>query len=140
MRVQLISENVDFNDLEFRLADKPLVLGRSVRADVQVAHSLISRLHCEWKQVNGELVLKDLESTNQTILNGEPIQQAPLQSGDRVLLGDLLYFVEIGDHRSEGPLHHLAEDRTKNWPIESSSPSEAPTTRLAVENVPTREK
>ncbi len=58
MQVQLISEDVQFEDVQFTLAQDPIVLGRSVRADVQVMHPLISRLHCEWALVDGELRLK----------------------------------------------------------------------------------
>jgi adenylate cyclase len=97
MRVQLLCENVGFDDIQFEVSDNSLVLGRSLKADVRVGHPLISRLHCEWKLVNGEVVVRDLESTNHTLVNGEPIQQCALQSGDRVLLGDVLYMVEILD-------------------------------------------
>lgn len=102
MRVQLLCENVGFDDIQFEVSAYSLVLGRSVKADVRVGHPLISRLHCEWRLVDGELIVRDLESTNHTLVNGERIQQVVLQSGDRILLGDVLYLVEILDAESNG--------------------------------------
>jgi pSer/pThr/pTyr-binding forkhead associated (FHA) protein len=98
MRVQLLCENVGFDDLQFEVSAYSLVLGRSVKADVRVGHPLVSRLHCEWKLVDGEVVVRDLESTNHTLVNGEPVQQAVLRSGDRILLGDVLYIVDLHEN------------------------------------------
>jgi hypothetical protein len=70
-----------------------------------------------------------LESTNQTLLNGEPIQQAVVQSGDRVLLGDVLYIVDTEEFRPDLPQIGLEESLRQ---IEPGHASENPTTRLAM--------
>ncbi len=114
MWVLFICEIVGFDDLEFDLSEEPLVLGRSRQADVQIVHPLISRAHCEWKLVDGELVVRDLESTNQTLINGEPIGQAALDPGDRILLGDVLYIVEFEDDRVALPGEEGGESRDEN--------------------------
>lgn len=129
MRVQLVCENVGFDDVEFELSENSLVLGRSLRADVQVVHPLISRLHCEWKLINGELVVRDLESTNQTLINGEPVQQTVLRSGDRILLGDVLYIVDIAERQPRG------SEASPGHLDEAEGDSDSPTTRLAVKTL-----
>jgi pSer/pThr/pTyr-binding forkhead associated (FHA) protein len=129
MRVQLICENVGFDDIEFELSENPLVLGRSLRSDVQVVHPLISRFHCEWKLVEGDLVVRDLESTNHTLINGDAIDQAVLHPGDRILLGDVLYLVDFEDIRAEIP-----RSRAKESSDPESDP-EATTTRLGVNTI-----
>lgn len=131
MRVQLLSEDVKYDDVELSVSDHPIVLGRSLRADVQIVHPLISRLHCEWKLVDGEVVMKDLVSTNQTFLNGEPVKEAVLQPGDRVLLGDVVYVVEFPGNDPDG-FPPSTQEFQSSMPSEGSQiDSEMPTTRLA---------
>ncbi|MCA9072576.1 MAG: FHA domain-containing protein [Planctomycetaceae bacterium] len=113
------------------MSDRPIVLGRSVRADVQIVHPLISRLHCEWKLVGGEVVLKDLESTNQTFLNGEAVQESVLQPGDRILLGDVIYVIEFPEHESDSLAHSSQQFASDFRSEDSQFNSEMPTTRLS---------
>ena len=87
MRVQLISENGKYGDLQFSVSQNPVVLGRSLRADVQFVHPLVSRLHCEWSLADGEVIVRDMESTNQTIVNGEPIEYAVRAIGRPAAVG-----------------------------------------------------
>lgn len=126
MRVQLICENVGFEDLELEIAETPRVLGRSLRADIQVVHPLISRFHCEWKLIEGALVVRDLESTNHTFINGDPIQQKVLQPGDRILLGDVLYIVDFEESSAAA-----SRERALDSSDADSDPGEA-TTRMAL--------
>jgi pSer/pThr/pTyr-binding forkhead associated (FHA) protein len=127
MRVHLLCENIGFDDIQFDVSDNSLVLGRSLKADVRVVHPLVSRLHCEWRLVNGDVVVRDLESTNHTLINGEPIQQSVLHSGDRVLLGDVLYIVEILDNSPNGLVaqpegtDEQAENSTPRFGMENAS-------------------
>ncbi len=66
----------------------PRTIGRSTGADFIVDAALISRVHCRLSALpDGELEVRDLESTNGTYVNGERIEQARLASGDRVQVG-----------------------------------------------------
>lgn len=63
-------------------------LGRSTGADFIVDAALISRVHCRLTALpNGELEVRDLESTNGTYVNGERVERARLASGDKVQVG-----------------------------------------------------
>ena len=63
-------------------------VGRSTGADFIVDAPLISRVHCRLTALpDGELEVRDLESTNGTFVNGERIQAARLAPGDRLGVG-----------------------------------------------------
>jgi pSer/pThr/pTyr-binding forkhead associated (FHA) protein len=63
-------------------------IGRSTGADFILDAALVSRVHCQLLALrDGELELRDLESTNGTYVNGERVERARLVSGDRVRVG-----------------------------------------------------
>lgn len=80
-----------------------VTLGRALDADIRINDSRASRLHArittEPDAATGEtrFRLNDLDSTNGTILNGKPIQQAFLQAGDKFEVGDQLIRFEMLD-------------------------------------------
>ncbi len=81
------SSNPTINDIEVTLADQPVTLGRSVLSDVNIPDVLVSRRHCELKVVDQRLILRDLSSTNGTIVNGEVVEDCVLNEGDVLVLG-----------------------------------------------------
>ena len=63
-------------------------IGRATGADFIVDAGLISRVHCRLTALaDGELEMRDLESTNGTYVNGERIETARLAPGDRLQVG-----------------------------------------------------
>lgn len=62
-------------------------LGRADQNDFQVNHPSVSSLHCEIVVSSAGVLLKDLGSTNGTFVNRAPVQEALLQTGQRVHLG-----------------------------------------------------
>jgi hypothetical protein len=62
------------------------VLGRGTDADIRVEDPGVSRKHCEIVVGNPALV-RDLQSTNGTLLNGEKISEASLEDGAVVKIG-----------------------------------------------------
>ena len=80
-----------------------VTLGRALEADVRVSDSRASRLHARITTERGEgkgearYRLTDLDSTNGTILNGNPIDEAFLQAGDKFEIGDQLIRFEMLD-------------------------------------------
>jgi pSer/pThr/pTyr-binding forkhead associated (FHA) protein len=63
-------------------------IGRSTGADFIVDAALVSRVHCRLAALpNGELEVRDLESTNGTFLNGARVETARVSSGDRLKVG-----------------------------------------------------
>src|SRR5439155_5020258 len=64
-------------------------VGRSPEADVVVADASLSRRHARFRVVDGDVLLEDLASTNGTLVNGEPVHEAVVRTGDELLLGNV---------------------------------------------------
>ena len=63
-------------------------LGRATGADFIVDAALVSRVHCRFTATpDGQLEVRDLESTNGTFVNGQRTEVARLASGDKVKVG-----------------------------------------------------
>jgi len=71
-----------------------LFIGRSGQCDVTVADPTVSRRHCEIYAQNGTLHLRDLGSSNLTLVNGQPVKTAQLQPGNRITVGTAHFVVE----------------------------------------------
>ena len=69
------------------------VLGRAVECDLSFSVAHMSRKHAQLSIVNGQLMVKDLESANGTFVNGKQIQEAKLNKGDELRLDTLSFTV-----------------------------------------------
>lgn len=69
------------------LGEHPLIIGRSPEAEFQILERSVSREHCRiWLEPAGYRI-KDLDSTNKTFLNDQPIIEAELKDGDHIAIG-----------------------------------------------------
>ncbi len=66
----------------------PLTIGRCESCEIVIDSARISRRHAEIECRNGQYLLKDLQSTNGTCLNGRPISEEPLHDGDMICVAD----------------------------------------------------
>ena len=65
-------------------------VGRATGAYFIVDAALVSRVHCRLTALpDGELEVRDLDSTNGTFVNGERVDRARLADGDRLQVGRL---------------------------------------------------
>jgi hypothetical protein len=71
--------------------------GRAPGNDFQIEHPTISSRHCEIELRDFGVMVRDLDSTNGTFVNGEPIKEAKLAEGQTLQLGDVSLFVETTD-------------------------------------------
>jgi len=83
---------------EISLAELPIIVGRGSEARVTVNDRWASRQHCEIRQVEGTIVVRDLGSSHGTYVNGENIDQRTLQSGDRLGVGLTSFITTLDDH------------------------------------------
>ena len=80
-----------------------VVLGRAIEADVRVNDNRASRLHAkivtETLSPGGEIRSRivDLGSTNGTQVNGNPVQEALLSEGDKIVIGEHMFRFEMLD-------------------------------------------
>ena len=63
------------------------VVGREGTCDVYVESNQVSRRHCLLQVTERGLLVKDLESTNGTFVNGIPMIDGYINDGDRLSLG-----------------------------------------------------
>jgi hypothetical protein len=71
-----------------------LLVGRHHGCDIVVDHISVSRRHALLIFRDWDWILRDLDSTNGTAVNGKPVVRCRLQPGDRLLLGDELLLVD----------------------------------------------
>ena len=68
----------------------PALVGRESGLAVTLQSSNVSRQHAEFLRQDGQLVIRDLGSTNGTFVNHEPVTGSrPLTSGDVIRFADL---------------------------------------------------
>ena len=93
MNAQLVS--TVHPDVIVVLKQFPAVIGRNVDSAMSLDDRWVSRQHCEFDEVSGSLVIRDLKSRHGTLVNGSPVQEAVLKSGDRVTIGLSTFVAEI---------------------------------------------
>ena len=69
----------------------PATVGRSRDATINLSHPLVSRQHCELFEVNGRLMVRDLESLNGTFVGSQRISESVLQPGDLLTVGTVTF-------------------------------------------------
>lgn len=73
----------------FRLADE-LVIGRAPDSDLRIEDTLVSARHARLYGVDGRWFLRDLGSTNGTLLNQEPLEgERQVEFGDIIEVGSV---------------------------------------------------
>ncbi|CAN5719721.1 hypothetical protein BH23PLA1_BH23PLA1_02400 [soil metagenome] len=76
--------------------ERPVILiGRHAECDVQIHLTQISRRHCCIAQVANDLVIRDLGSRTGVRINGYLIEESPLQPGDEVAIGPVLFRFDL---------------------------------------------
>jgi Mg-chelatase subunit ChlD len=77
---------------EYSLLKDEISLGRGTENDLVVPHASVSRTHARIQRRNGAYQLIDLNSTNGTFLNNQPVHgSVPLDPGSEVRLGDVSF-------------------------------------------------
>src|SRR5213078_3741372 len=71
------------------LKDETITIGRLKGNSIVIDDASVSLTHARITRKNGDLYLKDLNSTNGTIVNGQRINEAKLHDLDRVSFADI---------------------------------------------------
>ncbi len=78
-----------------KLGDGVTTAGRHDDCQLRIKSSEVSRRHCQFFEKNGMLLVKDLGSSNGTLLNGKKIEgQRVLEPGDELTIGPVKLRVE----------------------------------------------
>lgn len=108
-RAYLISETENGSTRSAPVGDR-LVAGRTADNGLVIRDRGASRRHLEIVAKEGRYFWEDLNTTNGTIVNDEPMLQGELKNGDRIRVGQTVYLFKIVD-----------EDETREEPDLSNS-------------------
>jgi tetratricopeptide (TPR) repeat protein len=67
----------------------PLTIGRESNTDIALSDPRVSRQHARLSYRQQQIWLTDLQSSNGTFVNGQPIKELALKAGDRLSFGGL---------------------------------------------------
>lgn len=82
------------------LEKSTLTVGRALDNDVVIEDPRVSRYHAEVKLKAGHFCIRDLHSSNGTIVNGHYVEESVLHDGDSLILGDTTVVFQASDGRS----------------------------------------
>lgn len=95
----IVAEGESFGE-EYECKEKETTIGRGSGNDIVIKDEGVSRRHCVIEPVTNSYALRDLKSTNGTILNGKKISSAcVLKHGDKIKIGKTTLQFIIADEK-----------------------------------------
>ncbi|MEX2382446.1 MAG: FHA domain-containing protein [Opitutales bacterium] len=86
---------------ELVIPEKGARLGRALENDITIADAAMSRFQCRMYFRDDFLHIMDLGSTNETLVNNEPVSDLALRYGDEILIGEsLIKVINDGLHEN----------------------------------------
>jgi pSer/pThr/pTyr-binding forkhead associated (FHA) protein len=101
------------------LVEETYTIGRSPENSIQLQDTSVSGRHAQIVVVAENCYLKDLGSTNGTVVNGQAVSEVQLRSGDRIRFGKIEAGFECDVVSAAQPLPRFAE--TEARPAELSA-------------------
>ncbi|HAV64832.1 MAG TPA: hypothetical protein DCY13_20995 [Verrucomicrobiales bacterium] len=86
-----------FTGRTYELKVDRTTVGRVEDNAFQIPEASVSSHHCEILLRGDQVIVKDLDSTNGTYINGQKVSESPLQSGQILRLGQLEMRLETGE-------------------------------------------
>ncbi|HUS92697.1 MAG TPA: FHA domain-containing protein [Phycisphaerae bacterium] len=118
MDVKLVMFKANGARKDFPVTKDVAVIGRGENCDLRIPLEEVSRRHCEIRVVGEKPKVKDLASSNGTYVNNKRINEAALQAGDRLVVGPIVFTVQI-----DGVPEEIAPAKTR---AERAAASSAP--------------
>ena len=101
------------------LAEELITVGRGPDNAIRIDDPSVSGRHAQLQRVGDIYRLKDLDSTNGTLVNGQKINETALRFGDRIRFGKIEALFESDVSDQAQPLPELREVEAR--PAESSA-------------------
>ncbi len=112
------------------LSEKWITIGRADGNTFQIAEASVSGRHCEARLRDGELDVRDLQSTNGTFVNGQKVSEASVKPGQTFRLGEVELRFEA---TSEQPATVFTSKMLTSATAALTAPKPAPSTVPVVE-------
>ncbi len=114
MDIVLVYFKSDGQRKDFPLKTGRTLFGRSETCDYRLPVQQVSREHCELVFEDDKLVLRDLNSSNGTYVNGKRVGETELKAGDQIIVGPAAFIVQIdGEPAEPQPVQIPAETQAK---------------------------
>jgi len=97
-------------DSTILLPDGEATIGRDPTSIVALIDPSVSRKHCLVRPEDGRFQIKDLESRNGTLVNGEPVKEHWLRHGDEIATGDSVFLFLVEDDERATPASRVEFD------------------------------
>lgn len=110
MDVKLIMFREDGSRRVFPLEPGATTIGRKDDCNIRIPLAVVSRRHAEVVVDDHGALLRDLGASNGTYLNYRRVEEEKLEPGDQIMIGPVVFTVQIDGKPSEG---ELAQIRTK---------------------------
>ncbi len=124
MQVTLVMFKSDGNRRDFPLEGERTIIGRKSTCDLRIPLASVSRQHCEVVHCKGELLVRDLGSSNGTYHNSTRVQEASLVAGDELVVGPVVFVVVVdGQPAQIEPVRTVVDPTEAN---EDDEPVHAP--------------
>ena len=104
-RARLLVQSGPDAGREYRLQERPVVIGRGEGCDLQLADTSVSRTHAAVKPHARGWRVEDLASKSGTWVDGTRVDAAPLASGNRIRLGESELEFRVGSAEVKAPPH-----------------------------------
>jgi predicted component of type VI protein secretion system len=105
MKLSLVVNQGKTEGKEVPIRLNQFLIGRDPECHLRPASPLVSKRHCAVLVRNGKVYLRDFESTNGTIVNGQPLKgETELQDGDQFSIGPLGFRVKLSATAAPTPI------------------------------------
>lgn len=101
MDVSLVMFKNNSQRRDFPVRKDRVVVGRKNTCDLRIPLSSVSREHCEIRLEDDKVHLRDLGSSNGTLLNNVRVQETVLSPGDEITIGPVIFTVVIDGKPSQ---------------------------------------
>ena len=118
--VKLIMFKEDGQRKDIRMGTERIIIGRKEDCDLRIPLAAVSRRHCEINKEGDSVKLNDLGSSNGTFLNNKRVQEANLKPGDHIVIGPVVFTVQIN-----GKPEHIRPVRTSLRPVSNAEAAAA---------------
>ena len=95
VEAKLVMFRADGQRRDFAINHERTLVGRKNDCDIRIPLNDVSRHHAEFKVKDETVELRDLGSANGTFVNNKRVQTAKLSAGDHVIIGPVVFTLQV---------------------------------------------